>query len=76
MWCGQRGEVVHESQARWRQDQPSKSVSSWLSSELGEDLIASHPWQLSPPPSHVPRAQESNEEHVHTGKQICDFRRQ
>lgn len=27
-----------------------------------------------PPPSHVPRSQERNEEHVHTWKQICDFR--
>lgn len=29
-----------------------------------------------PPPSHVPWTQERNEEHVHTQKQICDFRRQ
>lgn len=29
-----------------------------------------------PPPSHVPRAWERNEEHVHALRQSCDFRRQ
>lgn len=66
---------MHESQAHWQQDQPSKSVLGCHLSLKGTSQSLTS-GSCAAPPSHMPRVWERNEEHLHTEKQICGFRSQ